>query len=194
MTSQQEHEIAFWVNLKNSVQDFYAFRVAEYEEKTRFFPSFKAQEGIGLDLGSGPVSVLDASGRAVVCLDTLCNLYKERLAIPEEWLALPYEQADGENIPYKNETFDWVFCINMIDHTPNPEQLVAEMHRVLVPGGTLYFEVHFDEHLHGPHYGLWREISVNRIVCPLFICKNIVIEEVPEHRQKRYWVEFKRKD
>jgi len=37
----------------------------------------------------------------------------------------------------KDKTFDLVYCWGVIHHSPNPERLTAEIHRVLKTGGTL---------------------------------------------------------
>lgn len=44
------------------------------------------------------------------------------------------------NIPYPDEMFDAVVCLAVIDHVPDEERLtaVAELARVLRPGGFLY--------------------------------------------------------
>ena len=65
-----------------------------------------------------------------------------------------------ENLPFPDESFDWAVCWNVIDHTPDSQLLVDEIWRVMKPGSKLYFEVHFDDQLGSPHYGLWRENTI----------------------------------
>jgi SAM-dependent methyltransferase len=50
-----------------------------------------------------------------------------------------YELYDGERLPYKNGTFDFVFTICVIHHVPPVrwEYFVAELARVVRPGGVL---------------------------------------------------------
>jgi ubiquinone/menaquinone biosynthesis C-methylase UbiE len=45
--------------------------------------------------------------------------------------------ADGQALPFASETFDTVIAMHMLYHVPEPEKAIAEMHRVLRPGGTL---------------------------------------------------------
>ena len=46
-------------------------------------------------------------------------------------------QADSERLPFAAETFDFVTCANSFHHYPRQDRAVAEMHRVLRPGGRL---------------------------------------------------------
>lgn len=44
--------------------------------------------------------------------------------------------AQGEALPYRDGTFDVVFCSEVIEHVPDPDRLVAEIRRVLKPRGS----------------------------------------------------------
>ena len=46
-------------------------------------------------------------------------------------------QADSEALPLASDSFDVVTCANSFHHYPNQTHAVAEMHRVLRPGGRL---------------------------------------------------------
>jgi ubiquinone/menaquinone biosynthesis C-methylase UbiE len=46
-------------------------------------------------------------------------------------------QGDSEHLPFATGSFDFVTCANSFHHYPNQERAVAEMHRVLRPGGRL---------------------------------------------------------
>jgi ubiquinone/menaquinone biosynthesis C-methylase UbiE len=47
--------------------------------------------------------------------------------------------ADAEHLPFADESFELVFGHAVLHHLPDVGQALAEMHRVLVPGGTLVF-------------------------------------------------------
>ena len=51
--------------------------------------------------------------------------------------------AHGERLPFADQTFDVVLCDNVVDHAESPARIVAEIARVLAPGGLLYFTVNF---------------------------------------------------
>ena len=83
-----------------------------------------------LDVGCGMSSVLHFVEGRRVGLDPLMAQYRKLYRYPFETIVAP-----GEAIPRPNASFDVVFCSNCIDHSTSPEQLVAEMRRVLRPGG-----------------------------------------------------------
>ena len=45
------------------------------------------------------------------------------------------EKVDALKTPYKTNSFDVVFCCNMIHHVPFPKTFFLEMKRILKPGG-----------------------------------------------------------
>lgn len=45
--------------------------------------------------------------------------------------------GDAKNLPFENETFDSVFCHNMLHHVPNPIEMVNEMARVIKKDGAI---------------------------------------------------------
>lgn len=46
----------------------------------------------------------------------------------------------GERIPYPDQSFDIVFCDNVMEHLDNPDAVLREIRRVLKPGGSLMFK------------------------------------------------------
>ncbi len=59
----------------------------------------------------------------------------------ERWMSLPGEfrpvQGDSERLPFATGSFDVVTCSNSFHHYPHQERAVAEIRRVLRPGGRL---------------------------------------------------------
>jgi SAM-dependent methyltransferase len=54
----------------------------------------------------------------------------------------PYRQVDVvcdiANLPFEDDSVDIVCNVAVLEHVPNPEQVVAEIRRVLKPGGLVY--------------------------------------------------------
>ena len=50
--------------------------------------------------------------------------------------------ADLENsLPLENSEFDWVFCLDVLEHLAWPDRTLCEAHRLLKPGGKLLVNV-----------------------------------------------------
>jgi 2-polyprenyl-3-methyl-5-hydroxy-6-metoxy-1,4-benzoquinol methylase len=47
-------------------------------------------------------------------------------------------RAEAEQLPFRDGTFDVVYCFSVIEHVASVEATVAEMVRVTRPGGTIY--------------------------------------------------------
>ena len=59
---------------------------------------------------------------------------------------------DGLHIPFADASQDHVLCTEVLEHAEDPVALIAEMHRVLRPGGTLVATVPFSARVHhAPH-------------------------------------------
>ena len=55
-------------------------------------------------------------------------------------------QADILALPFEPLQFDMVFCLGVIQHTPNPEKTIASLYRHVRPGGTLVLD-HYTKNL-----------------------------------------------
>jgi SAM-dependent methyltransferase len=64
--------------------------------------------------------------------------------------------ADGHSLPFRDETFDGVVVQAVLEHVLNPWQVVAEIHRVLRPGGVVYADTPFMQQVHMGAYDFTR--------------------------------------
>jgi len=49
--------------------------------------------------------------------------------------------SDALNLGFKNNTFDNIVSLDVLEHVKNPEQMLKEVKRILKPGGRLYLHV-----------------------------------------------------
>jgi 2-polyprenyl-6-hydroxyphenyl methylase/3-demethylubiquinone-9 3-methyltransferase len=94
-----------------------------------------------LDLGCGGGLVANALARLghdVVGVD----LAEECLAVArlhDSTGRVHYAAADARDLPFAGESFDAVCAMDFLEHVEDPEAVVAESARVLVPGGRFFF-------------------------------------------------------
>lgn len=89
-----------------------------------------------VDLGCGPGFYTRAfrdRGAAVVPVDS-SRAEMEQLGAPPEGAVV----ADAGALPLADESVDGAFCSNVLEHTPAAAPIVAEIGRVLRPGGWAY--------------------------------------------------------
>jgi 2-polyprenyl-6-hydroxyphenyl methylase/3-demethylubiquinone-9 3-methyltransferase len=55
-------------------------------------------------------------------------------------LAVAYEVARGESLPFDNASFDAVACCDVLEHVDDLDAVVGEIARVLKPGGLFLFD------------------------------------------------------
>src|SRR5215216_5410148 len=61
--------------------------------------------------------------------------------------AFQFKEIDAQSIPFADETFDAVIANHMLYHVPDRPKAIAEIKRVLQPGGTLIATTVGNEHL-----------------------------------------------
>jgi len=111
----------------------------------RFF-NFLESGGSILDIGCGPgfwVRQLCRMGLNVFACDlstTAVELTKKSLELYS--LTAHLFAGNAENLPYKEEAFDYINCQGVIHHTPNTAGCIGEFFRVLKPGGLVCFSVY----------------------------------------------------
>lgn len=86
-----------------------------------------------LDLGSGPgqfTEALRSRGAEVVPVELDALALAATGSAPDGAV-----QADATRLPFADGTFDGVYCSNMLEHTPAVAPVLADIGRVLRPGG-----------------------------------------------------------
>jgi ubiquinone/menaquinone biosynthesis C-methylase UbiE len=120
------------------------------------------QGKVVLDLGAGMggLSValareFGAQGMRLYALDYnphYCQIARLRARRYE--LDLPVVVGAGEQLPYPSNSFDIVVCFDVLEHVADPQAVLAEMYRVLKPGGVALATVPNRHAFRDPHYHL----------------------------------------
>ncbi len=82
---------------------------------------------VALDAGAHVVAV-DMSGSVDVCYELLHERYPDRLHLV---------QADLLQLPFAPQSFDCVYCIGVLQHTPDPPEALRKVADRVKPGGKL---------------------------------------------------------
>ena len=85
--------------------------------------------------------VLDVGGRIQPYRALLENRLHSYVALDLRQTPLVNVVARGEQIPLPADQFDLVLCTQVLEYVPEPAAVIAEIHRVLKPGGYLLLSV-----------------------------------------------------
>lgn len=64
--------------------------------------------------------------------------------------------SDLKSIPVRNEAYDLILCTQVLEHLPQPDQVLGELFRVLKPSGQLWFSAPFFFPEHEVPYDFFR--------------------------------------
>ena len=106
-----------------------------------------------LELGCGPgylwVDNLNRipPGWEIVLSDLSAGMLEETKRNLEKQRPYQFKVIDAQSIPYENGSFDTVIANHMLYHVPDRPAALAEIRRVLNPGGHFYASTVGDRHL-----------------------------------------------
>jgi SAM-dependent methyltransferase len=141
--ASQRLELDFWQHWTQAAP-YQNLDIPKYwsEELTRFGCTRRLFSGKRvLDIGCGPYGLIHFLDNAAerIRLDPLLPKYKDKMALAEPQLSI---SALGEHLPLAADSVDVAICFNALDHMCDPAAALAEVRRVLRPGGTLLLMIH----------------------------------------------------
>ncbi len=92
-------------------------------------------------LPSASLSVLDIGGSVQPYRPLLQDRLRSYVAVDLRCTPLVNVVGQGERLPFSGEAFDLVICTQMLEYAPDPGRVIAEIYRVIRPGGRLFLSV-----------------------------------------------------
>ena len=148
--------------------------------------------GMALDLGSGfggrTIAFQRATGGEVVGIEIDPRVAQPSLAFAREMRndKVAFVAGLAEALPFADDSFDLIFCYDVMEHVADPEQTLRAAYRVLRPGG--YFLLVFPPYFHptGAHLeGYVSRVPYANVLFPSSVLRR-AIDEILAERNDGY--------
>lgn len=161
LSSTERDDKPFWV-CNGDERRHERFRLSWAEHHEVIEGLIPPGDGLCLDLGAGGggfSGFIESQGYDWVGIDIVDNA--NLLLV-----------GDGNALPFVPETFDLVVMLQVIEHLPDPWNVLREANKVLKPGGILVGSVSFLEHFHDSyfhftHWGVERLLQDTGFSCEI---------------------------
>ena len=123
----------------------------------RFYPDFKDKKILELGCGRGDFLLeCYTEGLDVIGID----INPEYIKISEEKIKKSGFKphiilAKGEELPFEDNDFDFINCVEVLEHTNDPKKVLMECYRVLKDNGQIFITIHNRFGAKDAHYKLW---------------------------------------
>ena len=113
-----------------------------FEYFDRYVPNWNGAKVLDVGCGGGYTSEFLAKRGAIVSgLDlSKRSIEAARQHASQTGLKIDYQQGSAEAIPYEDNSFDAVICVDVLEHINDLKQVVSEIHRVLRQNSMFFFD------------------------------------------------------
>jgi len=123
--------------IKNFSQSYRWRNEAEFIVDSDLRLNFSLGLDVGCNAGYGTEYLSSIFNSKIIGIDTYKHAIKEANSKFYD-SKNEYVFYDGLEIPFSNDTFDFITCFHVIGHVDSISDFVAELYRVLRPGGRLF--------------------------------------------------------
>lgn len=124
--------------------DQYHFEKLHHLVRLIDFDAYRGKRVLDVGCGAGTDLARFAKGGAIATGVDISSsaIDLARANFSQQGLEADLRVADGEHLPFPDDTFDFVFAHGVVQYTPEGRALVEECRRVLKPGGEAVFQVY----------------------------------------------------
>jgi ubiquinone/menaquinone biosynthesis C-methylase UbiE len=120
----------------NEIEE-YRYLVEPFIHQFAQFTRYSGKKVLEVGVGAGTDHVQFARAGAILwgvdLTEAAIEMVRKRLAL--EGLQSDLRRSDAENLPFDDNTFDYVYSWGVLHHTPDTEKAISEVYRVCKPGG-----------------------------------------------------------
>ncbi|HRJ68253.1 MAG TPA: class I SAM-dependent methyltransferase [Beijerinckiaceae bacterium] len=123
-------------------QRFYSWNTPLHQPDGPFsaifdYKRFEGKRVLEIGCGMGCMAMNWAQRGALVTAVDLnpTSVSQTKLRFKQFGLDGDIRESDGESLPFEDESFDYVYSWGVLHHTPGTREALAEVYRVLKPGG-----------------------------------------------------------
>jgi len=124
-----------------------------------------------LDVGGSSGLMAEAFAR-LGCTVTAIDIDASAIELAQqrpEVAGLQFRVGDAMALDFANGSVDLVLCCHVYEHVPDAARMIAEIHRVLKPGGLCYFTAGNRLSWNEPHYNLPLLSTLPRALAHLYL-------------------------
>jgi len=91
--------------------------------------------------------------------------YKNSITLNRDESTNPDILGDAEDMKFENDAFDFIVCLEVLEHTKSPEKIINEIYRCLKPNGKLLLSVPFVFEIHAtPDYYRFTRYGIEHLL------------------------------
>lgn len=108
----------------------------------RYVTDWKGKSVLDVGCGGGfTCEFMARRGATVTGIDLSTDSIETAKAhAKENNLTINYQTGSAETLPFPSGSFDVITCVDVLEHVPDLERVLSEIHRVLRPGGFFLFD------------------------------------------------------
>jgi len=134
-----------WTNFSKTQIDSFNGTNLSYQRLSRIMNGFldRLNGKNILEVGSGSgrfTEILASKGGIINTIDSSNAIDVNFNNNSTRFNNILYAQADLYNCPFNSNSFDFVVCIGVVQHTPSPELTIRKLYELVKPGGHLILD------------------------------------------------------